>query len=248
MKKIFFKISDMIENRLIYYRLGKDKQLIKLIKKSIKKTQSGNVRFGGWALSKSALIAFTYECISKQKFNIVEFGGGCSTYFWNAINIQCKQVCTETFEHNREWYDRLKGEIVNNNINIKYAPIRQLGDTERKSMFRQQENALNTWKNSIPVSDSEAKNMRLKNTFYSFTDVDLPTVDAIILDGPHGNGRSLAFPLLYNKIKPGTIILIDDFDHYPFIYDISKLFVFDVLYASNIGKKHWIIIRIEEKR
>ena len=68
----------------------------------------------------------------------------------------------------------------------------------------------------------------------------------MIVDGPHGNGRSLAFALFFDCLKLYAWILIDDFDHYPFLDDLARIFKFKIVEKkfANDGKR-WALVRID---
>jgi predicted O-methyltransferase YrrM len=62
--------------------------------------------------------------------------------------------------------------------------------------------------------------------------------DLIIIDGPHGVGRSKWYDKIKNFVKKGTIILIDDFHHYvEFETELNKVFEYDVVNVVNIDKR-----------
>ena len=68
------------------------------------------------------------------------------------------------------------------------------------------------------------------NCFYDIDEYDLQkNYDLVILDGPHGNGRNLAFLIIKQYIEPGTFIFIDDIVHYDFeeklkmCYDVDEI-------------------------
>lgn len=63
-------------------------------------------------------------------------------------------------------------------------------------------------------------------SFYDLLSDDLRSndYDLVILDGHHGHGRSVAWEYLKDKLAVGCLILIDDFDHYPFVEDFKKIF------------------------
>ena len=59
-----------------------------------------------------------------------------------------------------------------------------------------------------------------KNFFYDLWENDLPDdIDLVMLDGPNGNGRSISFLHLQNKLKDNSFIFIDDYHHYDFLLD-----------------------------
>ena len=73
--------------------------------------------------------------------------------------------------------------------------------------------------------------------------------DLILIDGPTGDKRSLWYSKIRNNVKPGTIILIDDFNHYKcFSDELDKTFEYEMLSFSDEpplpGNKSWKIVRI----
>jgi hypothetical protein len=73
-------------------------------------------------------------------------------------------------------------------------------------------------------------------SFYDIKEEDLTSskYDLVILDGHHGHGRSVAWKLLQDRLEIGCLVLIDDFDHYPFIEDFVKTFP-----NSKLITQHW---------
>lgn len=91
----------------------------------------------------------------------------------------------------------------------------------------------------------------IRNTFYDgLEQLSLPaqSIDAMIVDGPHGNGRSFAYPLFCNALKPDALVLIDDFDHYPFLPDLGRVFHYEELYREAVGNKRWVLVRLQGMR
>ncbi len=72
--------------------------------------------------------------------------------------------------------------------------------------------------------------------FYKLEDGDLESkdYDLVILDGHHGHGRSVAWSYLKDRLGIGCIVVIDDYDHYPFVQDFEKTFP-----NSKLIKQHW---------
>jgi hypothetical protein len=73
-------------------------------------------------------------------------------------------------------------------------------------------------------------------SFYDIKEGDLRSnnYDLVILDGHHGHGRSVAWKILRNRLSSGCLVLIDDYDHYPFVEDFQKLFP-----NSKLIEQHW---------
>ena len=96
--------------------------------------------------------------------------------------------------------------------------------------------------------------------FYDINDIEniiMPDMkfDLILVDGPNGEYRSLWFSKLKSCVKAGTIILIDDFNHYQSFSDELDLnFNYEVLDNYDEGpyityEEHsWKIVRVIEAK
>jgi hypothetical protein len=80
----------------------------------------------------------------------------------------------------------------------------------------------------------------------------LPNIkfDIVLIDGPNGDKRSLWYSKIKNNVYPGTILLIDDFNHYEsFGSELDKNFEYELLSFSDEpfvanGEHSWKIVRI----
>ncbi len=83
--------------------------------------------------------------------------------------------------------------------------------------------------------------------------VELPNLkfDLILIDGPNGELRSKWYSKIRNNVKEGTILLIDDFNHYEsFGTELDKNFKYELLSFSNepfvpFGEHSWKIVSIQ---
>jgi len=200
------------------------------------------LRYSGWALSKSSIRYFCGEVFSgREKPIIVEFGGGASTIFWNNFSME---FSLHSYEHDFVWFKKLNSYISNNQkITLIFSSLRQFSDTEKITLFQKCTLPSLSCNNYTDNKDTSAKNL-----FYNIRPNDFPLqkIDALVLDGPHGNGRSMAFPLFRDYLKPGSIVLIDDFNHYPFLDDLSKVFEYKVIkeFKSPFKRKSWTLLRL----
>lgn len=209
--------------------------------------------FNGFSLAESSVRAFVFHLINQNsnKYTICEFGGGQSTIFWNLLSKRVN-IEVNTYEHDPEWAEILNNKIKNPKIFINYCQLMQIDDEIRYQIFSDPDNSSLIWaKNKKEINLEQFKDALLKNGFYNVEKNQFPSnhIDAIILDGPHGNGRSVAFPLFYSYIKNGAIVLIDDYHHYPFLEDLGKLFKFEILEERTykFSNKGWVILRILNK-
>ena len=160
--------------------------------------------------------------------NIVEFGSGRSTQFFldieNEYNLNFKLT---SFDHNKRYAHK------NNCVTIK--ELEQCDDESFELIFKSKK--IN--KEYFVNAEHEQNNFKAKNCFYALTENDLPNnIDLIILDGPNGNGRSLAFPYIMNKISNPCYIMIDDVDHYDFLERAKQIFDYEIITHINDKKIH----------
>jgi len=73
--------------------------------------------------------------------------------------------------------------------------------------------------------------------------------DFILIDGPTGISRREWYSKLTNNVRPGTILHIDDYDHYKeFEEELAINFVYDELYRTSRtkrGEKSWLTVKIK---
>lgn len=82
-------------------------------------------------------------------------------------------------------------------------------------------------------------------------DAQIPDMkfDLIIIDGPGGDKRSLWYSKIRNNIKPGTVVLVDDFNHFQsFSDELDANFEYETLSLQIQpilpGNKSWKIVKI----
>lgn len=228
----------------------RDASFLQLFEAIVKKIGDG---FGGWALTKSSLRLLFANIDQSQlmkKYCVVELGGGQSTLFWKEMSDVFPGLTVTTWEHSQQFIDTLNSKVAGSSIRMEHRKLQQYSDMEWEKIFscrelKDIENALATSSPSdLPIS--EYNNTRAHNVFYSIDDIHIPTenIDILVVDGPHGNGRSLAFAVFAKYFRQGTIILIDDVSHYPFLEMLSKFTTFRVLNTSFSLNKQWIIVEI----
>jgi hypothetical protein len=75
--------------------------------------------------------------------------------------------------------------------------------------------------------------------------------DLILIDGPNGELRSKWYSKIKKNVKQGTILLIDDFNHYKsFSTELDKNFEYELLSFSDepfvpYGEHSWKIVSIQ---
>lgn len=218
---------------------------------AIKEFKRQKGAFGSFALAESSVRCFLYYLLPQKNadLHICEFGGGQSTIFWGVLTKYVDLTVT-TYEHDPDWAQHLTEHVDNKRIRINLCELMQIDEARRREMFSSPEQSMEIWRGGSSKIDTEQyKNPTLSNGFYNIANDQFPNqrIDAIVLDGPHGNGRSMCFPLFYDHIENGTMVLLDDYHHYPFLEDLGKLYEYEVI-EKRISNKGWVVLKIVGKK
>ncbi|MCW8877700.1 MAG: hypothetical protein OQJ89_04035 [Kangiellaceae bacterium] len=212
--------------------------------------ESGGI-FNGFAVAESAIRALFYNLLldEKSKYNIIELGGGQSTLFLNQLSNQL-DISLYSYEHDQEWFEKLKEMVGENDaLNLNLSPLANVSDHEFTEILNS-DNGFDIWRNkSMPLAENMDKDTRAKNCFYNVSEPQLPSIDiadVFILDGPHGNGRALAYSIFKKFIGKGTYILIDDYHHYPFLPQLQELYNVEVIVEKRYqhSNKGWVLAKV----
>ena len=192
---------------------------------------------GGMGLHSSQLLELETIILTQDVKNIVEFGSGQSSRFFSDLKtFHNLDYSVTSFDHNRAY-------AFDSSI------IRDLVSCDDEVFSKTFEDKQIT-KDSFSSAQHEKDNFRVKNCFYDLTDEDLPdNIDLVILDGPNGNGRSLAFPHLIGKLKSPCYVMIDDVNHYDFLDRAKQIFDYDIITHIEDKQIHplfsYAVIRID---
>jgi len=248
--------------------------LVRDIEKVFLNVEKNGIHLDGGALSKGALVHLLRHLDTEQSqkpLQIVELGSGLSTLVWPVLReLKLLQTEVTTLEHDtylaQELQEKLKGKIdgeesadsTDSTSNIDSAdgitlitqPIKQITDTQWEQLFTNPEQARALWEGmGVSIPESRHREYTIRNVFYGdLGKVELSEVDVLIVDGPHGNGRSLAYPLFYTALHEGSIVLVDDFDHYPFLQDLGRLFLYEELFREIRGEQRWVLIQLKGRK
>ena len=223
------------------------------IESALREVKNNGGHFEGWALSAAALRAFFQQLCEpvpggpSREPCLVEFGSGQSTYFWGALMAKGLPLRVHTYEHHPYWAERARLK-TREQVKVHHQPLLQVSDTTKQEMFDnpEQEYALFTQQGTL-LPESEWENTRTPNTFYR-TDFEKyftkQSIHGVILDGPNGSGRSLVFSWILPYLAPNALILIDDYDHYPFLSDLQKISDYTMIHVSHKLGKRWCLLRL----
>src|SRR5688572_2005800 len=144
----------------------------------------------GWGLSRKEFELlfqqFTSNFVLNNEVNVVEFGSGRSTEFLvDLMNKYNVPVNVYSFDDSKEY--AYKGTHPRLKLNI--VPLVECGDHVFRQMFGDKK-----YDASKMIDKITPVHTRQTNTFYKVENSMLPDrIDLMIVDGPHGNGRSLAY-------------------------------------------------------
>ena len=151
----------------------------------------------GWGLSEKAF-SHLFDILNNMSFpiNVIDFGSGHSTEFlYDYKKLYNKEMNIDSFDDSKE-YMYPKATLV---------PLVECSNKDFDKMISRKKLSPNLLKlKNTPVTT------RQKNCFYDLSNIRLKNYDLVLLDGPNGNGRSIAFLHLIGKLNKGAIVLIDD--------------------------------------
>ncbi len=209
--------------------------------------------FGSFALTEHAVRAFSHALLSlpQTRYSILELGSGQSTLFLRELIRVGANIAVSSYEHDKSWSDFVNDAVRGcDSIQIFQYDLRNIDNQIWDKIFSSPSMASELWNQySKPVGEEASKDTRMHNAFYAIPKDALPYglhLDGMIVDGPHGNGRSLSFPLLHNYLRPGTIVLMDDYHHYPFLKDMARIVDYEMLesHRHRFSNKGWALMRI----
>lgn len=204
--------------------------------------------YSGWTLGRDQ-IRDLYNLIKEHKKNnlrVLEFGSGLSTEFLVDVVLNgVKNLEITSFDNREEFSFKNK-----NNYPFLSVKIRDLFECDDKSysdMFITKK--INNERFKIKKSPLS---IRQKNCFYEIRKDDINGVyDLMILDGPNGNGRNISFLHTKDNLEKGTIVLIDDFNHYDFLEKFSLFYEYTEIkrVIKNVKpKKNYVLLKIMNKK
>lgn len=201
---------------------------------------------GGMGLHSIQLLKIIDIIKNNNCKTIVEFGSGGSTSFLCNLREEMNlEFNIYSFDHSYEYCSKLKKDY----LNLKVLDLVACSDENFENIFLEKKYN----KNFFSPIKPDINDFRSKNTFYDISINDLPkNIDFILLDGPNGNGRSISFLHLKNKISKNCHILIDDSDHYDFIDRCKQVFDIEILVHEQHHNIHplfnYAILKLTEKK
>ncbi|MEM7379451.1 MAG: class I SAM-dependent methyltransferase [Pseudomonadota bacterium] len=149
----------------------------------------------GWGLSRRALTALLdiveTALAARDAVRVLEFGSGSSTRFFVDLVLQRglqERVQIVSFDNDRRYMPQFDAAQTESFLALHERPLAECDDDAFERMFAQRRFDPAGMRDKTSPLDTQQR-----NNFYALRDGDLDgTFDLVVLDGPHGNGRSLA--------------------------------------------------------
>jgi predicted O-methyltransferase YrrM len=172
------------------------------------------------------------------------FNGG-----WSYTNVEMTALF-QNIDLNKEYlnYNILEfggGDSSSKILNLFQKNVKDL----KYFIFESNENYLPENKenfNIIIYDETDIEKINLEN----FIDKDI-AFDLVLIDGPNGDKRKHWYNKIKSFVKIGTIILVDDFNHYScFSEELDNNFEYTLLSYSDIpfvpyGEHSWKIVKVK---
>jgi hypothetical protein len=208
-----------------------------------------------WSLHPLSCLLIADLLRQQEIKKIVEFGAGYSTIFLTKFIQQASINATiESFEHQVGFSDRLATtlkRIGNSASTLHTCELVQLADEHFDQLFRAgAEPQVLLKEQSVPVPTSRYWETRLHNVFYDYDFSAMPdhSIDLLILDGPNGNGRSIAFPLLKHKLKTPSWVLMDDYLDHPHLEYLERVFQSEIVTKEEIDDNEFVLVKLHHPK
>jgi hypothetical protein len=171
--------------------------------------------------------------LSQNKIEqVVEFGSGGSTDFLCSYrDFSGLNYSIVSYDHSSVFSYQGKHDF----LDLRIKDLVKCSDEDFDLSFKNKK----IIKEKFHNCQNEENNFRIKNCFYDLDPEELPnSIDLIILDGPNGNGRSLAFPFVFDHISHNCWLLIDDSNHYDFLERCQSVFQTTIIKKISNSQIH----------
>ena len=141
--------------------------------------------------------------------NVLEFGSGKSTDYLTDLGYNVVSLDDDS-------------KYASNQIGVKVVDLVTLTQTDFSGVLNGEIDYYEACKSLKPVTSRSSGQV---NCFYKLDNLPISSkVSFVIVDGPNGNGRSIAFQLIKEVINLPCYVFIDDYFHYPFVENFLNIF------------------------
>jgi hypothetical protein len=197
----------------------------------------------GWGLHRGT-IEQVYNLIRNNNItSVLEFGSGASTeFFIEARNELNKAYTIDSFDHNIDFsYNSTKPDY----LNLMIRDLVVCSDESYNEMFKTKK-----FNDSAFVTTEKKLDTGIRNATYKLNKGDLKkSYDLVLIDGPNGNGRNFSYFYMKNRLKSGSIVVIDDYFHYDFVEKLGEFFEYELIseikFSNDHPNKGHVIVKIK---
>ena len=145
-----------------------------------------------------------------DNINILEFGSGNSTNFFVDYKLYTnKNIYIDSFDDSHKYC--YKNTNNYNFVNINICQIITCSESDFNNMFSEKTYNHNVFKKYEHIPGANL--WRPRNCFYDLSKIDFnKKYDIVVIDGPHGNGRNIAYLHIKNILNPNAFIIVDDYN------------------------------------
>lgn len=196
----------------------------------------------GWGIS---VIGFgkLLDLITENKENelrILEFGSGISTsFFCDVVKDGIKKLNITSFDNDLNY--SYKPNESDTFLDLKIRGLIECNDEDYNKQFSSKH-----YQSDLMYDKVSPLHPCQKNNFYKIEDGDLNgKYDIVLLDGPNGNGRNFCFLHIQKHVKKGSLIYIDDYNHYDFVEKALEILNGDIIHKYDGDNDNFVIIKIK---
>jgi len=181
-----------------------------------------------------------FDCLENMNgktINILEFGSGHSTDFLVDYKFYSnKNIIIDSYDNDINYC--YKNKKNNAFLNLNVNPLISCNDEDYHKLLEQGEYDASYFHLHNMLPYNHPKFWRQKNCFYQIENLR-EHYDLVIIDGPNGNGRNIAYLHIKDRVKKNSIIFIDDYNSkdgdydYEFIPNLKKLINVEEIYTHN---------------
>jgi hypothetical protein len=192
------------------------------------------------ALSTTALDWLKRTVLNKAQHgapvSVIEFGSGKSTMLLSQIKAayQISNLRVISYDSSAQW-----AAAPSAGVDVRVRGLSSCTDEAFERMFAQgryDSSEMSDGRHLLPLD------WHNRNAWYQLPPAELMTLcafsdpssgapslvnapfDVVLVDGPNGNGRSLAFLAIQHCVAVGTVFFIDDHLHYDFVPRLQQVF------------------------
>ena len=183
-----------------------------------------------------------YGVLQKKtdNINILEFGSGFSTQFLIDYKLtKNKNITIDSYDNDKKWcfQEAEKYDFLNLNV----EPLISCSDEDFNNQIQNKEYDSTCFKTHVSLPYNHPKYWRQRNCFYNVKNLK-NNYDLVIIDGPNGNGRAIAYLHIKDKVKKGSYILVDDHNSrdgdydYKFVEHLMNIIPVEIVYKHENSK------------